>query len=86
MSTSKQLELKVTLTTLFTERKHLQDNDSQQTQPSTSQFHLQSHVTALDILVDEDDGSDNESDPILDEVESFLQEKSLNKAEFPLTW
>ena len=58
LSTSKLFEVKLTL---ITESKHQQDNDSQETQPSTSQSHLQSHVTALNILLgDEDNGSESE--------------------------
>ena len=88
VSTQKQLELKVALTDLVSKEKQTQNSEStDSTQTQSTSCPSGKQPTALDILLgDEQADSADESDPTLYEVDSYLQDRVLNREESPLVW
>ena len=80
----KQLELKVVLTDLVRKEKLIVqgcENRSPRQSPSNNP------PTALDILLGDDQAdSDDDSDPVLNKADSYLQDRPLNREHSPLEW
>ena len=76
------------LTELVSEEKLQQVRKSTESTPST-QSPSGTQLTALDILLGDErelhDGAD-ESDPVLNEIDSYLQDRPLNRGTSPLEW
>ena len=59
-------------------------------QPGSSENEITRKLSSLDILLGDEhsskDSVENESDPVLNEVESYLQDRPLDREESPLKW
>jgi len=97
LGVEKQIEVKAALSKLACEEKDRQDNDKSETLPtefeSTPQNSANKKLSGLAILLGDDYTSASESgtsiaesDPVLQEVETYLKEKPLDREESPLVW
>ena len=94
LTAEKHIEIKAALTGLVCQVKELGNNQKDQSQAesspcSSSQKQSKQHSGLSILLGDEytsNGDSADESDPVLDEVDSYLQDKPLDREESPLLW
>ena len=94
LAAEKHVEIKPALAGLVCQVKEQENNQKDQSQAesspcNSSQKQNKQHSGLFILLGDEytsDGDSADESDPVLDEVESYLQDKPLDREESPLLW